>query len=81
MALVPAGLDLHAVEVVPAGTRYEVFIGGERGLVLRFSGAGWTLPKSQTSLTISGLSFANAQLGFAVGGVQEGLSVIVGTSA
>ena len=80
MALVPAGVNLYSVAVVSVGAGYEVTIGGTRGFLLRLSGSTWTTPRSQTSLAIAGLSSASAGTGFAVGGLQEGLSVIVGTA-
>jgi photosystem II stability/assembly factor-like uncharacterized protein len=80
MALVPTGVSLQTVAVVPAGAGYEVYIGGTRGFVLRLSGSTWTTPKSQSSLAVVGLSFANSSSGYAVCGLLEGLSGIVGTS-
>lgn len=77
MALVPPGVDLFAVRVVPVGATFQVFVGGQRGLVLRLAVSEWSTPKSQTSLTIIGFSFPNSAFGFAVGGLQEGTSIIL----
>ena len=77
MALVENGDNLYAVSVVISGTTHQVFVGGQRGLVLWFDGTTWSKPKSQTSLTITDLSFLGLDWGYAVGGLQEGSSVIV----
>ncbi len=77
MSLVPASLDLNAVCVIPAGTNHELWAAGGRGFLLHFSNAAWTAPRSATSLTLVGISFANPARGFAVGGLQEGTSVLV----
>jgi hypothetical protein len=77
MALVANGEDLFSVRIAASPTGSQVFIGGASGIVLRFDGSSWTAPKSQTSLTITDLAFLGTAWGYAVGGMQEGTSVIV----
>lgn len=70
----PPALPLNAVQVIGAGTTHQVFVGGQDGRIIRYSGALpvdptlWQFtPKSQTSSDFTAMSFLPTGHGYAVG--------------
>jgi photosystem II stability/assembly factor-like uncharacterized protein len=82
----PAPQALMTAALTGSGATLALFAGGERGFVLRLQGGTWSALKSQTSVTLTGMSFLNPDLGFAVGhgsidGSGVGSSAGLGDSA
>jgi photosystem II stability/assembly factor-like uncharacterized protein len=71
LSALTGGAELRSVEITDGGK--QVFVGGDKGLVLHFSGTSfseitntskWSAPKSQTSGPVIDLSFVGASHGF-----------------
>ena len=58
---------LMTAALVGQGANRALFAGGERGAILRLQNGVWVSLKSQTSVTLTGMSFLSASRGFAVG--------------
>ncbi|HTF89494.1 MAG TPA: hypothetical protein VK843_13865 [Planctomycetota bacterium] len=58
---------LMCAALTGSGANRMFIAGGERGAILRFQNSAWATLKSQTSVTLTGLSFLSPSRGYAVG--------------
>jgi photosystem II stability/assembly factor-like uncharacterized protein len=57
----------HSVAAIGAGATFELFAGGDRGMVVHFANGQWSTLRSQTNVTLTGLTLLSNALGYAVG--------------